>query len=212
MKKAGLLFAVLFVLTQFASAQFKLGVRAGYNTQSIDPSTLIVKSGGDLNNLGLSIKNADYGAQFGAFARIGDKWYVQPELMFNTNSVNFKVQDLNSGNEVIGLAKERYNYVDLPLLIGRRFGPLRIETGPVAHFFISSSSDLKSLAGYQQQFKEAAYGWQAGIGLDVWRFGLDARWEGNFDRFGNHIVINGQQLAFDRTNRFLVTLSFALIK
>lgn len=212
MKKAGLLFAVLLALTYTVSAQFKLGVRAGYNTQSIDPSTLVVKSGGDLNNLGLSIRNADYGAQFGAFARIGDKWYVQPELMFNTNSVNFKVQDLNSGNEVIGLAKERYNYVDLPLLIGRRFGPLRIETGPVAHFFISSSSDLKSLDGYQQQFKNAAYGWQAGIGLDVWRFGLDARWEGNFDRFGNHIVINGQQLAFDRTNRFLVSLSFALIK
>jgi len=74
---------------------------------------------------------------------------------------------------------------------------LRLQAGPVAHFYLDSTSDLFSINGYKHNFKEATYGGQIGIGLDIWRFRFDALYETNFSKFGEHIEIDGEQFAFD---------------
>jgi hypothetical protein len=77
--------------------------------------------------------------------------------------------------------------------------------------FLSSTSELTDIPGYEQRFQEMTYGWQAGIGFDVWKFLLDLKYEGNFTKYGDHIRVFGNDYDFDsRPGRFLVTLGFRI--
>ena len=52
-------------------------------------------------------------------------------------------------------------------------------------------------------------GWQAGIGLDIWKFSIDMRYEDNFTNFGEHIRFFGTTYAFsDRPSRLIGTVGF----
>jgi hypothetical protein len=53
------------------------------------------------------------------------------------------------------------------------------------------------------------WGWQAGLGLDISKFMIDIKYEGNFQRVGNDITIDGNTYNFSgRANRFLVTFGY----
>jgi hypothetical protein len=54
------------------------------------------------------------------------------------------------------------------------------------------------------------WGWQAGLGLDISKFMIDIKYEGNFKKVGNDIVIDGNTYNFNgRANRFLVTFGYS---
>jgi hypothetical protein len=53
-------------------------------------------------------------------------------------------------------------------------------------------------------------GWQGGIGIEIKKFLLDVRYEGNLSKFGNHITVAGQDYSFDdRVSRLVFTLGVA---
>lgn len=190
---------------QMAQAQIKFGVRAGISTTDVQPGELLVTNSENFRDLKLSVSEANYGVHFGLFTQIQmGKFFIQPEAVFNSNSVDFRTEDLDNVSQLL---TERYQYLDIPLMMGFKFGPLRLQGGPVGHLFVNSKSDLFDIDGYDQNFEKMTYGWQAGVGLDIWKFVLDFKYEGAFNNFGDHIVFNDRPYQFDdKVGRMVVSL------
>ncbi|HFA47573.1 MAG TPA: PorT family protein [Bacteroidetes bacterium] len=206
MKKSAFCIIALLALPFLGQAQGKFGVRAGLSTPNLDKETI------DQNGLKLAIKDAKYGFHIGLFGRVplGAKLYLQPEVLFNSNSVDFDVTDLGDGliNTVL---TEKYQNLDIPLMLGYKLGPLRLEAGPAGHVFLKSKSELEEgVTGYMQRFKDFNLGYQAGLGLDIWKLLVDVRYEGNFNNFGEHMTIAGEQINFSQNpSRWVMTVGFA---
>ena len=137
------------------------------------------------------------------------RWSIQPEILFNSNRVDFEVEDVNNPELGTQIREETYQYLDIPLLIGLHLGPIHLQGGPVGHVFLNSSSELSDFEGYRQDFEDLTLGWQAGLGLDIWNFTLDFRYEGNFTNFGEHIEFFGDTYDFDdKPSRWLFSLGY----
>lgn len=185
------LFLSLLLCTVFAAqAQFKFGIRGGISSLNFDPQPIVT---GD-ESLKVAFEDAAYGVHGGIFARIGEKIYIQPEILFNSNTVDYDVTDI-SGSELL---KERYQFVDVPLLLGVKLGFLRLQAGPVGHIFVNSTSEIADkFSNYEQTFEDMTYGYQAGIGFDLGKLIVDLKYEGNFEKYGEHFTINGTEYMFD---------------
>lgn len=210
MKNLMLIFAALF-LVQVSNAQIKLGLRAGISTADINTDQIKIKNAQDLDALGISVANANYGVHFGAVvqARIGKRFFLQPEVLLSSNSVDYKIEELGEVQTFENIARESYQYLDIPIMMGLKFGPLRLQGGPVAHKFLNSTSELTDLAGYDPEFKDWTWGYQTGIGLDIWKFMIDVKYEGTFQDQGDHFNFFGNSYNFDtKPGRFVATLGY----
>lgn len=177
----------------------------------ISANELIIKDKNDINQLGISVNAADYGVHLGFFAqaRLG-KFFIQPEVLFNSNSVEYKLNDFTDASTISTIKKESFQNLDLPVMIGAKFGPLRLQAGPVGHVFIDSKSQLFDIEGYAQNFENMTWGYQAGIGLDLWKIILDLKYEGSFNDFGDHMVFDGKSYSFnDSPGRFVASVGIA---
>lgn len=207
MKKALLVLVIACVATVL-SAQVKLGLRIGMSTTQVNPNEIQAPGPGGSGFLNIDVEKLYFGIHGGAViqARLGN-FLLQPEFLFNSNRVDYQVKSQNGGITIADIRTEKYQYLDIPVLLGYRAKPFRFHAGPEAHIFINSSSELFDLSGYEQKFEQATYGWIAGLGLDVWNLMLDIRYEGNFSEFGSHITLNGQTFSFDnRPARILLSL------
>ena len=205
-----ILFLPLLLLPFLASAQVKFGVGLGMSTTEIEPSDLLITDNNGAQNLVMKLENANYGIHGGVMLRIPiKKFFLQPEVYFNANSVDFRVQDVSGGGLEEKVLREKYQYLDIPFMVGYKLGPLRLQAGPTGHVFLGCQSELDEIEGYEKVFEDLTYGWQGGLGLDVWKLTLQLNYEGNFSRFGDHITLFGKSFAFDeRPARFVATLGF----
>ena len=63
--------------------------------------------------------------------------------------------------------------------------------------------------GFKEDFKDMTIGYQAGLGVDIGRIGVDLRYEGNFTKFGSYITFGGQQYEFSQSpNRLLGSVTY----
>jgi len=206
-----LIFVILALfLANNAQAQFfGLGLKGGLNTQINHPDDITIGNGGD-PNLNFGVDGRNFGTQFGAYMRFGNRFFVQPEVLFNSNKVDYKIGESGVG-EVI--KNEKYQYLDIPVLMGVKLGPVRLQAGPVGHYFLKSTSELTDFDGYEARFKQMTWGWQGGLNVGFKRISLDLRYEGNFSKQGNHMTFFGDQYQFsDSPARFIVGLNFAIVK
>jgi len=213
MKKTIVLVVVLFACLQIGSAQkneFKFGLRAGLSTTEINADEITISQQG-AQDLGLAIQDANYGIHAGLFAKIPlGMFFLQPEVLFNSNSVDFRVDEVNA-NDVQQVFEEKYQNLDIPVIFGVKLGPLRPQIGLVGHVFLNSSEGLKeAFTTYRPEFDDFTFGWQGGLGLELGRVLIDLKYEGNFNDFGNHIIIGDTQYNFDESpSRFIATVGFA---
>ena len=206
-----LIFAILALfLANTAQAQFfGLGLKGGLNTQINHPEDITIGNGGD-PSLNFGVDGRNFGTQFGGYMRFGKRFFVQPEVLFNSNKVDYKIGESGVG-EVI--KNEKYQYLDIPVLMGVKLGPLRLQAGPVGHYFLKSTSELTDFDGYEARFKQMTWGWQGGLNIGFKRISLDLRYEGNFSKQGNHMTFFGDHYQFsDSPARFIVGLNFAIVK
>jgi hypothetical protein len=199
---------VLLFCFHSVSGQFELGIRAGISSYDLANDGILVNNGNQ--QISWNITNAGYGVHGGIYTRLTFLGvFLEPAVIFNTNTVDYDIRQIGSTGIFSTLGSERYNYIDLPVMLGIKISKLRLQGGPVGHFFINSSSELVNFSGYSQKFKEATYGWQAGAGLDIWKLRLDLMYEGNFSKFGNHIQIGGNPYQFATTpSRLLLSLGY----
>lgn len=158
----------------------------GYNAQAqiftIGPkvgiSSTTVKLKDQTNNF--KSGDADYSYQIGAFARINILgFHIQPEAYFNSVQGEYVSQGtVTGGDQTIKLNQNR---IDVPVLFGVKLGPLRLNAGPVASFNLNSETDNDD---FVNEYKNAVFAYQAGVGVDIANLTLDLRYEGNFSDQG----------------------------
>ncbi|TXB61810.1 porin family protein [Phaeodactylibacter luteus] len=195
------LLALLLLYGQPLLGQVRLGVRGGMFTTDLQVGEVAVPASGGSPALNLDLEEARFGIQAGLVLQIplGEKLLLQPEALFNSNRVDYQVEELSGSGAAMRILSEKYQTLDLPMLLQYRLGPLRVAAGPVGHLYINSTSDLLTYDSYEQRFDDLTYGYQAGIGLDIWNLMFDFRYEGNFTKFGDHIYFNGERYAFSES-------------
>jgi Outer membrane protein beta-barrel domain len=212
MKKL-LLILLCFTAVQVATINaqtFKYGIRGGISTPDIKPGdvdSLRFKRGTD--SLKFKLSDANYGFHFGVWGRLKIAgFYIQPEVLFNSSKVVYKLGKLNS--TIDSVRNETFQNLDIPLMIGTKLGSFRINAGPVAHIRIGGKSDLTIADGFSETFKTSTWGYQLGIGFDASRVGIDLRYEGNTDKFGNQFTVAGKPFQFSKTpSRFIASAAIA---
>ena len=187
-----------------------IGMKIGLSTTDLDVGEIQVLQPGGGQRLALALEETKYGIHGGLIICMRfNSFILQPEVLFNSNSVDYEIEDF-TGTSVVGTVKnEKYQYVDIPLLAGFKFGPLRLLAGPAGHVFVNSASELFDFEGYDQTFDDISFSFLLGAGLDLWSLALDVRYESGFDRFGDHFVFDGTQYEFsDNPSRFLFSLGY----
>jgi hypothetical protein len=200
---------VLVIMTYTASfSQIEFGIKAGLSSYDLANEGILISDGNQ--NIKWNIADAGFGHHFGIYTRLSALGlYLEPALLFNSNKVTYDITTYGESGVFNTVKNEKYNTMDIPILAGFKIGLLRFQGGVVGHLFINSISDAVDIKGYEQRFKTATYGWQAGTGVDIWKLRLDLLFEGNFDKFGEHITVGGHDYAFsDTPSRLMLTLGY----
>ncbi len=183
---------LMFTTVIFAQPIIDVGIKAGVNNSKITAS------------LDEFTSESIVKMHVGAFARVGyGRVYVQPEVYFSA-----KGGDLNSSLSST-VTKFDFNNVDVPMLLGVKVingggANLRVMAGPVFSFMTSNDvdGDTRFTSLY---FKDHYFGYQYGIGVDVWNFFLDARIEN-----GTNNLYSSPDLA-SKNRTFMVSLGFKIL-
>jgi hypothetical protein len=214
---------LLLFFVMVASAQFNLGLKAGYNS-SLSLNNLNSLSTGDYN-LGNVKAEMWNNFQAGAFARVFiNKFYIQPEVLYSIQKKEFDIK-----NVIIGDAdpKDVNTYMDIssvqvPVYLGLKLldmkvANLRVFAGP--KFIMNSGSKLEyknltseevSASDLAQDFKDSQIDLEAGVGVDVLMFALDAKLNVMQDVAGKISSVNDLSNVPMPTSTFVISLSWKL--
>ncbi len=158
-----LIFCAFFAFGQ-VTPSFQLGIKGGFNLSKFSTE-----------NTFASDNKAGYYA--GLWTRVGAAGiHLQPELYLSGKNTTLKN---SSGLE----NKVNFTSLDVPVLIGTKIGAagigLRLNTGPVASFILSEEQSFNDAASsvFNGNFKDQAFAWQFGTGLDVGKLTVDLRYE-----------------------------------
>jgi Outer membrane protein beta-barrel domain len=210
-----LCFSAVQVATTNAQS-FKWGIRGGISTPDIKPGdvdSLIFKrvTGTSTEDWKIKVSDANYGYHLGVWGRLKIAgFYVQPEVLFNSSKVEYKIGKLRASSTLDSIKSETFQNLDIPVLVGTKLGSFRLSAGPVAHIRIGGASDLTKAGDFSEKFKTATWGYQLGLGFDAGRVGIDLRYEGNGSNFGNQISIGGKPYEFSKAPaRFIASVAIA---
>jgi Outer membrane protein beta-barrel domain len=209
-KLLAIVFAVLVSVPVFS--QIKFGLTAGLSTNSLSmPSIKTVTSpasSGPNTFTVDALTSAKYGFQGGAFMRVTlFGFYIQPELLFATRTNEYTVTNVQS--TVATIAKQNFNKLEIPVMLGVKFGPLRLNAGPSGSLLINSPKDLISNTDFKNNYSRMTIGYQAGLGFDLLNFlTFDIKYEGSLKKYQNQIQnLTGTKFNMDdRPNAFIFSL------
>lgn len=205
MKKLFVILLAAFIALP-AMSQVKFGLKAGASTTSISMEDAKTITSGSASYLIGKAESAGYGFHAGVFLRASiSKLYIQPEVLFATRSNNFTFQNVGT---VIDSAtvKQSFNKLDIPVMIGLKFGPVRINGGPVGSVRIGSPKELITDPDIEAVYASMTFGYQAGLGLDLFKkLTIDLRYEGGLSKYQNKL--EGVTLD-DRPNAFLLSVGY----
>ena len=200
MKKL-LVFILSFFVVFPAFSQIRFGLKLGANTATVPSYDISTGT----NNID-ALKNAQWGIQAGVFLRAGIKSiFIQPELMLASNTYDYNVTTVTGTD----LLHQKFTRLEIPLLLGFKLGPLHINAGPSANINIGSPRALIDDPDFGDLYRSATFGYQAGIGLDIFnKLVIDARYGGSLsDRFGESVSIGNQTFNLDsRQPSFILSL------
>ena len=209
MKKISAILFVLFLSVPAFSQFINFGFKAGAESNTVP--TYNISSG--MFNIE-AMKNASWGFHGGIFTRINiQTLYIQPEVVFTSNSFDYDC--IEEYRSVIGSAyshetkSQKFNRLSVPILVGMKFGPMRINAGPAADIKIGSPKALIDDPKFKDMYKEAVWGFQAGVGIDILKaFTFDVRYAGSLgEKYGKSITIGNQDYKLNQGQKsFLVSI------
>ncbi|HAF28475.1 MAG TPA: hypothetical protein DCG75_05440 [Bacteroidales bacterium] len=215
MKKIILISLLIVPFSLASNAQLKFGIKAGLTSTSIKVDEVInISDQTDFDEIVVKGQNAKVGFQGGLMARLTIvKLYVQPELLFTSSSGEVEVTSLNSGTVVLSEVREqKYRQIDFPIMVGYKFGPARVQLGPVGTIVLSTDPSLDGFMdmNYEEEFNGATWGYQVGVGLDLGKkITIDVKYEGNLSKLADGVKIGGETRNFDsRNSQFVASLGF----
>lgn len=172
----------------FAQVDFLFGLRGGMNSSSVKMDEMIIENTASKEKWLLSAGASKVGFHGGFVSRIEVlMFFVQPELLFTHSSSEIKVEDITKKTVTDKLQK--FNKVDIPIMMGLKTGPVRFQLGPVATIMLSSTSEVKDLTGYEDKFNSAVWGGQAGLGIDILdKISIDAKYQFGLSKLGDNVT------------------------
>jgi hypothetical protein len=208
MKKLFLIVLTVFIVLP-AFSQIKFGLKAGLSTTNLKMEDLKTLTSGQTQYVVDALKGANYGFHGGAFVRLGLMgFYIQPELLFASRTDEYTVADADDpASEII--KKQQFNQLDLPIMLGVRLGPVRLNAGPSARLLINSPKDLIDDPDFKVMYNNLTFGYQAGLGVDIIkRITLDLRYEGSLQKYQTQVEnVTGDKFTLDdRPNAFLLSV------
>jgi hypothetical protein len=200
-KHIALIIIALLVCTP-GQAQIRFGIRGGIGSSNIKLN--------DFNNpdYSLDYKSSKVGFHFGGVMQLKLGMFVlQPELLFSNLKSDLKLNYVTIDSAYTG--SQSFNRIDIPVIAGVKFGPLKLQLGPVASVVVNSKSSLLDRHGIKQTYKGMTIGYQAGVGLELGSLLLDVKYEGSLSKFADGITIGGENFDFDqRVNQVILSLGF----
>jgi hypothetical protein len=197
---------ILLAIAPLGFSQFlSYGIRAGVSSSSVKADELKL----DTTTI-KTLSKAKVGFHFGVFGRIKiASLYVQPEILFTQTSNDVEVSSNNLPNQIV---TQKYNKIDIPVMVGIKKAIFRANVGPVASILLNSKSELKDIGNYEQKFNTATFGFQAGVGLDLFsKLAIDLKYEGNLSKLGNGVKVGGVERNFDtRNSQWILSLGLFL--
>ncbi len=210
MKRLAMLISTILVVSLAANAQFlRFGVKGGVSSSTVKIDKTTFSTIDDAETFVVEQGNSKMGLHFGLFGRIQVLgFYVQPELLFTQSKGEVVLTDItNSESPLKSIRDQKFNKIDIPVMVGWKIGPARLGLGPVASVMLSEQDGLKEeLADatnetVKSNFKNATFGYQVGAGLDIFKFAtLDVKYEGNLSKLGEGVNIAGKSYTFDQRN------------
>ncbi|WP_266366917.1 outer membrane beta-barrel protein [Tellurirhabdus rosea] len=227
---AGLLTGFLTTALTPVQAQsgknFQMGLKVGANfsqlntlefsTPRLTADGLPVMSGGSIvYDFFQKNDSRTTGIVGGIYARFGRKLYLQPEILFSAKGGKFNLVRQGLETQSVNV---RFSTIDIPLLLGLRLGPLRLNAGPMASLRVTESGSLKETLrtytsqSFRQTVDKALWGYQAGIGLTISGMQLDLRHESDLNGLAGIITKSpaNDGSAFNRTGLWQLTVGFGL--
>jgi len=207
MKRSMLIIAILFT-SSIAFSQVNFGLRAGLSSSQVKVNE---------NVEGFSITTGDntFGYHVGVYGQfiIKDKFVIMPEVLFTNSGGNIDLSDGTSFNEVWNL---EYNRMEFPLNFGVKFLKVfRVNAGPYASVLLNADARYANIdQDVKDNLKNMMWGYQAGLGLDIWRLALDVKYQGSFNSaYSADGEIPGTTAKINpdiRPNQWIVSVGFKL--
>ncbi|MDT3403812.1 porin family protein [Mucilaginibacter terrae] len=192
MKKYILSIALLVATIAGAKAQATLGIKGGVNFSKINTDNLK--------------ESTTAGYQVGLFARVGNSWYLQPELYLGSRGGKF--EGSSSGNTASANGKVTFTTLNVPLLLGRKLfsaGSLNVRAmaGPIYSYNLSKDNNVKTAIQDFGEYKNSTLGYQVGGGIDIGNITADLRYEGGLTKINEKY---GQ-----RANLWALSIGFKIL-
>jgi hypothetical protein len=207
MKKISVVLLVV-LLSMPAFSQIKFGIKAGASTNSLSMDDIKQVTSGTSTYTIQKVEGAKYGFHGGVFMRVKLlSLYVQPELLFATKSSAYTVTNVttSTAKDVV----QNMNKLDIPVMVGLKFGPFRINAGPSGSILLGTPKELIDNPDFKSMYSGMTIGYQAGVGLDLLKkLTIDIRYEGSMKKYQTQIEnLAGTTFNLDdRPNAFLFSL------
>lgn len=184
-----------------AYSSFNAGVAIGYN------ATTLTSDWDDING------NLKSGFQFGIFARLGDKFFLQPELLYASRGGYQEFQDEATG-AVLSRTEGHTGMFQIPVMLGLKLidGDMlgvNVQAGPVMSIITDKGMTDVGNAFANKSFEDFTWGVQLGAGIDFMSFILNIRYE--YPLSDIYKVPNDTQNFSAKAHTFLVTLGWKLL-
>jgi hypothetical protein len=216
MKKLAVLFiAIITSSTMFGQLHF--GPQIGYSASNLSMNTDDITSNLKSNFL------------FGAFVRLGDKIYIQPEVNWQTQGSVFKYPSISLGGVDLSPVEQdiKLNTINIPVSLGWKIIDLQIVNirvfGGVNANIITgkkiNTTDADNTIGQDlltpitdSDISDLVWQYHAGVGVDVLMFALDVKYVGAFgEPIISDITYNGDtHTVGSKSSTFLVTLGWKI--
>jgi hypothetical protein len=170
---------------QTTSKKFSFGLKAGVNfsrVQNLEYQGYQGELNGKPSFDHFQNNNSQTtGVVGGIFARFGNRFYFQPELLLSVKGGGFDV--FRQGNKIESIDM-KVGTLNVPLLLGYRFGPVRINAGPMLSSTllkgrVKSATSQATAYVIDETFNKNKLGFQAGVGVTFSRINIDLRREGD---------------------------------
>ncbi len=217
MKKFVLLITAV-ALSGVMYGQIHFGPQIGFSASRLTVNT---------DSITNSLKN---NFMFGVFVRLGNKFYVQPEVNWMTQGSVFKYPSVSLNGVDLSPVEQniKLKTIQVPVNVGYRIinihlANIRVHGGITANIItdkkINNKDDDNSIGQdlidpiKEEDINDMQWQYQLGVGVDVLMFALDINYYGGINSIINGDISfnNNQNLGISsRSNVFLVTLGWKI--
>ncbi len=227
MKRILIAAALLFTANVAMCQIFALGIKGGLNSTKLKMKDVVQPlkdANGNETRTTITMEEAasDLGFHVGGFARINALvMFVQPEIYYTNMSSHIKIStsDILSSTryeDESETAEVKNHRIDIPVIVGAKFGPARLGLGPVASFNLKSKTKVSNQmkeqigAGLDGAKNTATFAMQIGAGLDILKkLTLDLRYEFGLSKMGDELTVGKQSFKTDqRANSFIASIGW----